>query len=229
MREKLRVAQAKVDACLPLDDDKLTVNQLLDRWFNDVMRHQVASPALSNYETIARIHIRPTLGRKQVAKLKPAEIDALLSAKLDSGLAVSTVRRIRSVLAQALTQAQRWEMVGRNAASLSRPPRAPRSEGRSLSPDQVGKLVTAMTEDRLASLFLTMLGTGLRRGEALGLRWSDVDLDHAVLTVRTNYDVNPAASIRKQASALAPLSSLLRQRLRPVNESCRCVIGWSKL
>jgi integrase len=178
VREKLRVAQAMIDAGLPLDDE-LTVNQLLDRWF--IMRHQVASPALSNYETIARIHIRPTLGRKQVAKLKPAEIDALLSAKLDSGLAVSTVRRIRSVLAQALTQAQRWEMVGRNAASLSRPPRAPRSEGRSLSPEQVGQLVTAMTEDRLASLFLTMLGTGLRRGEALGLRWSDIDLDHAVL------------------------------------------------
>ena len=48
VREKLRVAQAKIDAGLPLDDDKLTVNQLLDRWFNDVMRHQVASPALSN-------------------------------------------------------------------------------------------------------------------------------------------------------------------------------------
>jgi integrase len=191
VREKLRVAQAKIDAGLPLDDDKLTVNQLLDRWFNDVMRHQVASPALSNYETIARIHIRPTLGRKQVAKLKPAEIDALLSAKLDSGLAVSTVRRIRSVLAQALTQAQRWEMVGRNAASLSRPPRAPRREGRSLSPEQVGKLVTAMTEDRLASLFLTMLGTGLRRGEALGLRWSDVDLEHAVLTVRNQLRREP--------------------------------------
>ena len=191
VREKLRVVQAKIDAGLPLDDDKLTVNQLLDRWFDDVMRHQVASPALSNYETIARIHIRPALGGKQVAKLKPAEIDALLSAKLDSGLSVSTVRRIRSVLAQALTQAQRWEMVGRNAASLSRPPRAPRREGRSLSPEQVGKLVTAMTEDRLASLFLTMLGTGLRRGEALGLRWSDVDLDHAVLTVRNQLRREP--------------------------------------
>jgi integrase len=167
------------------------VNQLLDRWFNDVMRHQVASPALSNYQTIAKIHIRPTLGRKQVSKLKPAEIDALLLAKLDSGLSVSTVRRIRSVLAQALTQAQRWEMVGRNAASLNRPPRAPRREGRSLSPEQVGKLVNAMTEDRLASLFLTMLGTGLRRGEALGLRWSDVDLDHAVLTVRNQLRREP--------------------------------------
>jgi hypothetical protein len=81
VREKLRVVQAKIDAGLPRGDDKLTVHQLLDRWFNDVMRHQVASPALLNYETIAKIHIRPTLGRKQVSKLKPAEIDALLSAR----------------------------------------------------------------------------------------------------------------------------------------------------
>src|ERR1035441_1071068 len=184
VREKLRTVRNKLDAGLPMDDDNITVDQLLDRWFKDVMRHQVASPALSNYETIAKVHLRPTLGRKQVSKLKPAEIDALLSAKLDSGLSVSTVRRIRSVLAQALTQAQRWEMVGRNAASLSRPPRAPRREGRSLSPEQVGKLVTAMTDDRLAGLFLTMLGTGLRRGEALALRWADVDLKRAVLTVR---------------------------------------------
>jgi integrase len=191
VREKLRQLQTTIDAGLPVGDDKLTVNQLLDRWFKDVMRHQVASPALSNYETIAKVHIRPTLGRKQVTKLKPAEVDALLSAKLDSGLSVSTVRRIRSVLAQALTQAQRWEMVGRNAASLSRPPRAPRREGRSLSPQQVAKLVGAMTEDRLAGLFLTMLGTGLRRGEALGLKWTDIDLDRAVLTVRNQLRREP--------------------------------------
>jgi hypothetical protein len=110
VREKLRAVQTSIDAGLPVGDDKLTVNQLLDRWFNDVMRHQVASPALSNYESIAKTHIRPSLGRKQVSKLKPVEIDALLSAKLDSGLSVSTVRRIRSVLGQALSKLNggRW-------------------------------------------------------------------------------------------------------------------------
>ena len=184
VRKKLREMRTKIDAGLPVDDENITVDDLLDRWFKDVMRHQVASPALTNYEGVAKVHIRPTLGKKKVSKVKPAEIDALLSAKLDSGLSVSTVRRIRSVLAQALTQAQRWEMVGRNAASLSRPPRATRSEGRSLSPEQVGRLVRAMDGDRLAGLFLTMLGTGLRRGEALGLKWNDLDLEHAILTVR---------------------------------------------
>ena len=56
--------------------------------------------------------------------------------KLDSGLSVSTVRRIRSVLAQALTQAIRWGMVSRNVASLTRGPRQVRKEGRTLTPSQ---------------------------------------------------------------------------------------------
>jgi hypothetical protein len=63
------------------------------------------------------------LGNKKVSKLKPAQIDALLSEKLDSGLSVSTVRRIRSVLAQALTQAQRWEMVGRKRRLVESSPK----------------------------------------------------------------------------------------------------------
>jgi integrase len=183
-RAKLREVQKNVDAGLPVGDGKITVDQLLDRWFNTVLRHQVASVALSNYEGIASCHIRPTLGSKQIAKLSPVEIDALLSKKLDSGLSVSTVRRIRSVLAQALTQAQRWELVGRNAAALSRPPKASRREGRSLTPDEARKLMAALRGHRLEACFLLMLGTGLRRGEALGLRWDDIDLDRAVVTVR---------------------------------------------
>src|SRR5664280_1648187 len=107
VREKLRAVRNKLDAGLPMDDHNITVDQLLDRWFKDVMRHQVASPALSNYETIDQVHLRPTLGKKKVAKPKAAEIGARLSEKRDSGLSFTTARRIRCVLAQALTQAQR--------------------------------------------------------------------------------------------------------------------------
>jgi len=182
-RRRLREVHRTVEAGLPLSDDKLTVDGLLDRWFRDVLRHQVASPALSNYRTIAKHHISPTLGAKQLAKLKPADVDGLLSSKLDAGLSVSTVRRVRSVLAQALTQAQRWELVSRNAASISRPPKAPRREGRALNPDQARQLMTALAGERLEALFVLMLGTGLRRGEALALKWPDVDLENATLTV----------------------------------------------
>jgi hypothetical protein len=68
--EELPSVRTKVDAGLPVGNE-ITVDQLLDRWFKDVMRHQVASPALSNYETIAKNHIRPTFGKKHVSELKP--------------------------------------------------------------------------------------------------------------------------------------------------------------
>lgn len=182
-RAKLRELQRKIDDGLPVDDGKLTVNDLLDRWL-EVLRRQVASPALANYEVIARYHIRPELGRRKLATLTVHQIDQLLTDKLDAGLSISTVRRIRSVLAQAITQAERWGLASRNVAKLSAPPRVDRREGRALSTDQAQMLVAHLRGHRRETLFVTMLATGLRRGEALGLRWEDVDLKEGKLFVR---------------------------------------------
>jgi integrase len=144
----------------------------------------VAPSAFENYRSIADRHIRPVLGRTRVARLTPANIDALMSAKLDQGLSVSTVRRIRAILTQALGQAERWSLVSRNVAAVTRGPRERRREGRTLTPAQVRTLLSALEGHRLGTLYLLMLGTGLRGGEALGLRWSDVDLDVATIVVQ---------------------------------------------
>ena len=184
-------ARAKLDALrhdiaqgLPAPDRRVTVGDLLDRWYRDVLRHQVAPLALSNYRTIAETHVRPAIGAKALAKLTPADIDQLLAAKRDAGLSISTVRRIRSVLAQAIKEAERWGLVGRNVAALSRPPKAQRTEGRSLTPDEARGLLAALSVNRNEALYTLMLTTGLRRGEVLGLRWDDVDLDESRLQVR---------------------------------------------
>jgi len=190
VRQKLREVRRHLDDGLPAPDHKTTLGELLDRWFDDVLAHQIAPNALDNYKTIAKHHIRPVLGKRPVARLTVGEIDALLSVKRAGDperdikpLSVSTVRRIRAVLAQALTQAQRWDMVPRNVATLSTAPKQTRKEGRTLMPEQARKLLDALNGKRLQALYVTMLGTGLRRGEALGLRWSDVDLRGATVTV----------------------------------------------
>lgn len=181
---KLRALQQQLDDGIPLPNTKLSLAQLLDRWLEDVIRHQVTPSTAHNYQTIANLHIKPVLGTKKVATLTTSDVDRLLSRKMDQGLSVSTVRRIRAVLSQALDQGIRWGLVVRNVASLSRSPRGVRQEGRSLTPDQARLLLNTLRGHRNEALYALMLSTGLRKGEALGLQWRDYDEDNGVLLVR---------------------------------------------
>ncbi len=92
--QKLKKLQRQVDEGLPAPDTAITVEQLLIRWYEDVLRHQVSITASDNYRSVAKNHIVPALGRRKLADLTPAEVDRLLSKKLDSGLSTSSVRRI---------------------------------------------------------------------------------------------------------------------------------------
>ena len=75
-------------------------------------------------------------------------------------------------------------MVSRNVAKLVDPPRVPKHEITPLTPEQARQLIESAVDDRHLALYLTALGTGLRQGELLGLRWEDVDLDAGRLRVR---------------------------------------------
>jgi integrase len=144
----------------------------------------VAPSASADYKSVADCHIIPTLGRKLVAKLTAADVDRLISQKMDSGLSVSTVQRIRFVLAQAIDQGIRWGSVTRNVARLSRAPKAQRSEGRTLTPVEARVLLDALKGHRNEVLYSLMLATGMRRGEALGLQWRDFDETSGTVSIR---------------------------------------------
>ena len=87
------------------------------------------------------------------------------------------------MLAQCLDQAIRWELVHRNVATLSRSPKMNRREGRTLTPEQARHLLETLRGHHNEALYALMLSTGLRRGEALGLRWNDFDRTTGVLRV----------------------------------------------
>jgi integrase len=236
--KKLKDLQRQVDDGLPPPDTRLTVSQLLERWHRDVLRHQVAPIAAENYKSVADHHLVPALGRKHVTKLMPADVDALLSAKLDSGLSVSTVRRIRAVLSQALDQGVRWGVVNRNVAALTRGPRMRRQEGRTLTPEQARHLLQALAGHRNEVLYVLMLSTGLRRGEALGLRWTDVDLDAGVLLVQRQLkreggklvtaDTKTARSRRSVDLPAPTVAALKAHRARQAEERLALGPGWQE-
>lgn len=107
----------------------------------------------------------------------------MLTAIQGKGLSARTAKYAYAVLRRALGQAERWGMVTRNVATLVEPPRAVRPEVRALTPDEVHALLDAAHGDRFEAILTVAIAVGLRRGEALGLRWSDIDLDAAVLRV----------------------------------------------
>jgi integrase len=91
---------------------------------------------------------------------------------------------MHSVLRAALNQAVRWRMVHYNAAAMVSTPRVSRREVLALTPEEARRLLDAARGDRLEALYSVALALGLRQGEALGLQWSDIDLDTGTLRVR---------------------------------------------
>ena len=169
----------------PIVNERLTMAEYLNRWLYDVAKHRTRPMTWRGYEHLVRLHILPTLGRVRLAKLSPQHVQTLITKKSREGrLGPRTIQYMHSVLRAALNQAVRWRMVHYNAAAMVSPPRTVRAEVKVLTPGEARQLLDTARGDRLEALYSVALALGLRQGEALGLKWSDVDLDAAVLRVR---------------------------------------------
>jgi integrase len=133
------------------------------------------------------------------------------------------VIKVHAVLRAALSDAERMDLVARNVAKAAKPPSLSRSERRALTSEEAQALLAALVNDRLESLFVLALTTGLRRAELLGLRWSDVDLPGRVLFVRHASTHRPRGSLsfpqRLTALRLRSAHSRGSDPVRPPNGS----------
>lgn len=177
--EKAAKAQSGID----LKASKQTLGAFLGTWLEDVVRPTLAPKTYESYRDTVRKHILPTLGGKQLDKVSPQMVQALLREKEREGLSPRTVAYIRTVLRIALARAVKWSLVTRNAAALTDAPRQERIERSIMMPEQAATFLAAARGDRLEALYLVTATLGLRLGEVLGLRWSDLDLEAGTLRV----------------------------------------------
>jgi integrase len=187
---KLRDLRRRVESGVPTDT-RLTVGAYLDRWAAG-LDVKVRPNTADQYRVTIRCHLRPALGTKTLAKLTALDCDAVWAAKLAGGAAPNTVRLMRAVLRRALRDAERDGLVIRNVAALSNPPRVAPPAGRSLSVEQSRTLLAAAASQHLEAAYVLALAYGLRRGELLGLSWSDIDLDAATLWIHQQLTVHKA-------------------------------------
>ena len=182
VRDKLAKALSDRSSGLVFDAGAMTVGEYLERWLEDSVRGTVRTTTYERHEGIVRTHLNPALGRIKVKNLTPTHVRGLHREKLDAGLAPATVRKIHSTLHKAFAQAVSDGLIPRNAAAI-KAPRPDPEEMHPLSADEASALLEAARGERFEALYMLAITTGLRRGELLGLRWRDVNLEHGVLRV----------------------------------------------
>lgn len=151
------------------------------------VRPSTAASYASNVQT----HIVPRLGHLELRALSPGHLNRVYSELSENGrkdgrggLSPKTVRYIHTIIHRALRDAVRWGLLSRNVADLADPPKHSRKEMSIWSAEQLRAFLASVEKQRLHPCYLLASMTGMRRGEILGLRWQDVDLESGRLQVR---------------------------------------------
>ena len=169
---------------LRIESDRQTVGSFMTDWLENTVKAKNKQLTLRSYDWIIRIHITPQLGKVPLVKLTPQRLQQFINERHASGLSATTVRHINATLRAVLSQAQRWQLVHQNVAKLVTLPRGTRYLPSILTTEQAKSLLEFLEGHKHEALLNVALTMGLRRGEVLALRWSDVDLTSRSLTVQ---------------------------------------------
>jgi integrase len=168
----------------------MSLAEYLRTWLDGYVNTNCSPRTLDSYQSTVNCHLIPNLGHIPLTQLHPQPIQEYYSRALTKGrtdgkgeLSRRTVLHIHRVLFQALKYAVRQGLLIRNPAELVDPPRARKPKMKTLTLHEVSKLLNAANATPYYPVIYTALNTGLRQAELLGLRWRDLDLDLASLSV----------------------------------------------
>jgi len=178
----LTKAIADRDAGLVFDSKKLTLAEYLDRWLDGIWG-TVHPNTWLGHEINVRVHLKPALGQVKLDKLTALQVQSFYRRKLDCGQSAASVLKIHSTLSKALKQAVRYRLTPTNVCTDVTPPRPTKAEITVLTTEQLKALLRAAEGTNLYPLWVLMSTTGIRIGEALGLRWEDLDMDAGTLRI----------------------------------------------
>jgi hypothetical protein len=172
--------------------DRTTVGfYLTDKWL-PAKRTQLRPSRFDSYRRNIDRHVIPAIGRIPLQRLTPEDLDGLYTqlaedhAEGQRALAPKTIHSIHEMLHKALADAERKGSIIRNVAALADPPKlssAKKHAMRVWDADQLREFLSGIQQHRLYPAYYLAANTGMRRGEVLGLRWRDVDLDARRLSV----------------------------------------------
>ncbi len=253
VKAKMKAARERIDAGAPPKDATTTVATWMRHWRDTTLA--VSDRKLSTkelYATLSRTHLEPApFGEIGLDRLKPSDVEKLIltmrskmkpargaDAETVRALSDSTIRSTYTALRAGLDAAVRDGLLGRNPAALVKRPGVERHEARHLDAADVMAVLKAAEDSRYHTALVLIASTGLRRGEALALRWTDLDLEAGLLKVaQTIGRVGDKLVISEPKTARArrevPLSSsivtlLKKHRIAQLEERMLAANKWTE-
>ena len=238
VKEKLKRA---IEDSAKLDMSKVgqyTVGQWMDVWFENYAKIKVRPSSHQTYRGYIENHIKPNIGSIPLNKLTSLELQKLYkkllgngrverieSKKQPKGLSAKTVRNINQIICSALNLAIEQKLLLTNPADACALPKLEHREMKTLPVEQLASFLREAKESGVFEMYYIELATGLRRGELLGLKWSDIDLEHGSLRVqrqiaRIDGEIVEAPLKTKNAYRTLPLSADAIDVLKTQKKKC---------
>jgi Phage integrase, N-terminal SAM-like domain len=205
VRRQLTKLLEQADQGIPVAAESWTLAKYLAYWLEHVVKPERKPRTYQGYEGVVRLYLIPELGNKRLAKLTARDVRVFITRIraqclcckhgvdaardepqccarpggecCESRLSIRMVQSIHAILRNALESAVREEVIPRNVARLVQVTAPKYTVNRGLSIVQARRVLKAAKDERLYALYVLALCLGLRRGELLGLRWEDIDLD----------------------------------------------------
>jgi len=175
---------ADIDRGTAVDRSRQTVAETVHYWLETYARPNLRPKTVQTYAEVIETHLVPGLGHIAVQGLTSVQVQAFYSRMLAEGIGPWTVRYCHQRLSQALQQAVRLGTVTRNVCAMVTPPRVLHKEMTTWTAEQARCFLAVAHHSGYGPIWMMALGTGMRRGELLGLRWGDVDLERGLVHIR---------------------------------------------
>jgi integrase len=192
-KKEAQIEAAKIIAATSkgeyVDSSKETVAEFVTRWLRDWTTGNTSNKTYSRYEELLRLHLVPHVGMKRIQRLRATDLQSLYATlQREKGLAARTVLHVHRCVHRMLRHAAQWGVVHQNVATLVDAPSVQEAEIDILTPGEVQAVLRTLKGRPIYALATVVLGTGMRRGEMLALRWQDVEFGSALLRVERSLE-----------------------------------------
>ncbi len=190
-------------------------SSFIENWFTTHLEKRIKETTASNAKSLIDKHLirENPFGDKPLSKITTEDIDAFYNLKIDEGYSSSYIRKMHQTLNQAFNQAVKWKRIKYNPVTDADPPAVKKEEMKIWSYNEINAFLEHCKGERHYLTFFLAIYTGMRRGEILGLNWSDIDFANKTIRIQRSL-----AYIPKKGYVLTSTKTLKSKRIVPISD-----------